>query len=105
MDLVLADPVLAFADADLRSQRLQRASGIGLITATALSASVVEFDRFPSGRHFASSPGPTPREHSSGNVRRLGRVIKRGDVYLRMLVHGARAVLRRAKLAPQRASR
>jgi transposase len=90
----------AFADADLRSQRLQRASGIGLITATALSASVGEFDRFPSGRHFASSLGLTPREHSSGNVRRLGRVTKRGDVSLRMLlIHGARAVLRSAKLA------
>lgn len=90
----------AFADADLRCQRLQRAGGIGLITATALSASVGEFDRFPSGRHFASSLGLTPREHSSGHVRRLGRVTKRGDVYLRMLlVHGARAVLRSATLA------
>lgn len=90
----------AFADTDLRSQRLQRAGGIGLITATALSASVGDFDRFPSGRHFASSLGLTPREHSSGNTRRLGRVTKRGDVYLRMLlVHGARAVLRSAKLA------
>jgi transposase len=89
-----------FADSDLRSQRLQRAGGIGLITATALSASVGDFDRFPSGRHFASSLGLTPREHSSGNTRRLGRVTKRGDVYLRMLlVHGARAVLRSAKLA------
>lgn len=93
----------AFADADLRSQRLQRAGGIGLITATALSASVGEIDRFPSGRHFASSLGLTPREHSSGKVRRLGRVTKRGDVYLRMLlIHGARAVLRSAKVAKKK---
>lgn len=77
--------------------------GIGLITATALSASVGEFDRFPSGRHFASSLGLTPREHSSGNTRRLGRVTKRGDVYLRMLlIHGARAVLRSAKVAAKK---
>jgi transposase len=90
----------AFADGDLRSQRLQRAGGIGLITATALSASVGEFDRFPSGRHFASALGLTPREHSSGQRRRLGRVTKRGDVYLRtLLTHGARAVLRSAKVA------
>ena len=93
----------AFAEADLRSQRLQRAGGIGLITATALSASVGEFDRFPSDRHFASSLGLTPREHSSGHVRRLGRVTKRGDVYLRMLlIHGARAVLRSAKVAAKK---
>ena len=93
----------AFADRDLRSQRLQRAGGIGLITATGISASVGDFDRFPSGRHFASSLGLTPREHSSGNTRRLGRVTKRGDVYLRMLlIHGARAVLRSAKLAKKK---
>ena len=89
-----------FAQSDLRSQRLQRAGGIGLITATALSASVGEMDRFASGRHFASYLGLTPREHSSGKVRRLGRVTKRGDVYLRtLLIHGARAVLRSAVLA------
>ncbi len=89
-----------FAARDLRSQRLQRAGGIGLITSTALSASVGDFGRFPSGRHFASSLGLTPREHSSGSKRRLGRVTKHGDVYLRMLlVHGARAVLRSALVA------
>jgi transposase len=42
----------------------------------------------------------TPREHSSGSRRRLGRITKRGDTYLRMLlIHGARAVLRSARLA------
>ncbi len=46
----------AFAERDLRSQRLQRAGGVGLITATALSASVGDFDRFPSGRN---SPAPS----------------------------------------------
>ena len=89
-----------FAARDVRSQRLQRAAGVGLITATAMSACVGEFERFPSGRHFASSLGITPREHSSGNQRRLGRITKCGDTYLRMLlIHGARAALRSAVLA------
>ncbi len=40
----------------------------------------------------------TPKEHSSGNTRRLGRISKRGDVYVRtLLTHGARAVLARAQ--------
>lgn len=92
-----------FARRDLRSQRLQMAGGVGLITATALSASVGEIDRFRSGRHFASYLGLTPREYSSGRIRRLGRVTKRGDVYLRMLlIHGARAVLRSAKVAQKK---
>ena len=53
---------------------------------------------FPLGRHFACYLGLTPREHSSGGRRRLGRISKQGDVYLRMLlIHGARAVLWSAK--------
>jgi transposase len=89
-----------FSQRDLRSQRFQQAGGIGLITATAISASVGDLDRFPSGRHFASSLGLTPRENSSGSRRQLGRITKRGDTYLRMLlIHGARAMLRAAKAA------
>jgi transposase len=101
--VTLEDRLQAFAAGDPRSQRLQRAGGIGLITATARSASVGDLERFPSGRHFASSLGLTPRKHSSGTTRRLGRVTKRGDVYLRMLlIHGARAVLRSAKVAAKK---
>jgi hypothetical protein len=38
--------------------------------------------------------GLTPREFSSGPNRLLGRISKRGDVYVRMLlVHGARSAL------------
>jgi transposase len=36
----------------------------------------------------------TPREHSSGLRRRLGRISKRGNVYVRtLLIHGSRTVL------------
>ena len=68
------------------------------LTATALVGFVGEVERFPSGRHFACYLGLTPREHSSGGRRTLGRISKRGDAYLRMLlIHGARAVLWAAK--------
>jgi transposase len=78
--------------------RLRQVSGIGLMTATALSASAVDAKHFRSGRHLASWLGLTPREHSSGNTRHLGGVSKRGDVYVRMLLtHGARSVLARAR--------
>lgn len=84
----------AFAQRDTRSQRYLQATGIGLINATALSASFGDLDRFPSGRHFASALGLTPREASSGNTRKLGHLSKRGDSYLRTtLIHGARALL------------
>lgn len=78
--------------------RLLTVPGIGWLTASALVAFVGNVHRFPSARHFASYIGLTPRENSSGAVRRLGRISKRGDTYLRMLlIHGARSVLWAAK--------
>ena len=88
----------ALAEQTPAIQRLLRVPGIGLLTATALFAFVVDVQRFPSARHLASYLGLTPRERSSGNTRRLGAITKKGDVYLRtLLVHGARSVLARAK--------
>lgn len=77
--------------------------GIGLLTATAmLAATGGEVKHFQNARHFASWFGLTPKEYSSGATRRLGRISKRGDRYLRMLLtHGARALLRAATLARQ----
>jgi len=78
--------------------RLQTIPGIGLLSATALVAFVGDIHRFPTGRHFASYLGLTPRESSSGYVRRLGAISKRGDSYIRMLlIHGARSALLAAK--------
>ena len=78
--------------------RLRTIPGVGLLTATALVASIGDAKRFPSGRHLASSLGLTPREASSGNTRHLGRITKRGDPYLRtLLIHGSRSVLHHAK--------
>lgn len=75
--------------------------GIGLLTATALVAATGgSVSHFRSARHFASWFGLTPKEHSSGTTRHLGRISKRGDRYLRMLLtHGARSVLRAATVA------
>lgn len=79
-------------------ERLRSIPGIGLLTATALVSVVGDIGRFRSGRHFASYLGLTPREHSSGSIRRLGAISKRGDNYVRMLlIHGARTTLWHAK--------
>jgi transposase len=75
--------------------------GVGLLTATAmLAATGGSVAHFKSARHFAAWFGLTPKESSSGATRRLGRISKRGDRYLRMLLtHGARSVLRAATVA------
>lgn len=90
------------AQANEHVQQLRQIPGIGLLTATALYASIGDIGAFPSGRHLASWLGLTPREHSSGTTRRLGRISKQGDPYLRtLLTHGARSAL----LLAQRKSR
>jgi transposase len=79
---------------------------VGLLTAAAMVAATSgSVSHFKSARHFASWLGLTPKEHSSGSTQRLGRISKRGDRYLRMLLtHGARSVLRASTVA-QRAGR
>ena len=75
--------------------------GVGLLTATAMVAATSgSVAHFKDARHFASWFGLTPKGHSSGSSRHLGRISKKGDRYLRMLLtHGARSVLRAADVA------
>lgn len=81
-------------------ERLRRIPGVGLLTATALLGSVADIHRFRSSRRFASWLGLTPKEFSSGTIRRLGAISKRGDKYIRMLlVHGARSIVFTANAA------
>lgn len=79
---------------------LMSVPGVGVLTATALVAFVGDLNRFRSGRDLAAYLGLTPREHSTGQTRRLGRITKRGNSYLRMmLIHGARSALRAGSTA------
>ncbi|MDA0338538.1 MAG: IS110 family transposase [Proteobacteria bacterium] len=83
--------------ADETSQRLETIPGVGILTATALSASIPDPSVFKSGREFAAFLGLVPRQNSSGGKDRLGRISKMGDGYLRrLLVVGATSVVRRA---------
>jgi transposase len=91
----------ALAEHSAPCQALLSVPGIGLLSATAMVAATGgSVSHFKSARHFASWFGLTPKEHSSGGSRHLGRISKRGDRYLRMLLtHGARSVLNAARLA------
>lgn len=75
-------------------QAIAQIPGIGLLTATALVATVGDAGTFRSGREFAAFVGLVPRQNGTGGKVALGRISKRGDPYLRtLLIHGARAVL------------
>jgi len=67
-------------------KRLQTIPGIGIVTASALAATVADPHQFTSGRQFAAWLGLTPRANSSGGKERMGRISKMGDRYLRRLL-------------------
>ncbi|MNZ80469.1 Transposase IS116/IS110/IS902 family protein [compost metagenome] len=69
--------------------------GVGPLIATAFVAEHgAGVARYADARQFAASLGLTPREHSSGNSRRLGGITKWGDAYRRrLLIQGASSVV------------
>lgn len=94
----LADEITAWHKSNEASQRLATIPGIGILTATAIAATVPDPSAFRSGREFAAWIGLTPRQNSSGGKERLGRISKQGNTYVRrLLVIGATAVLRYAR--------
>jgi transposase len=87
------------------ARRLLAIPGVGPVTATAIVATVGHATEFKNGRQFAAWLGLVPRQYSTGGKVRLGRITKRGDVYLRtLLIHGTRAVLAQLNKRTDRAS-
>ncbi len=86
--------------------RLQQLRGVGPMISTAMVATVGDARQYHKGRQMAAAIGITPKQHSSGGKDRLLGISKRGDVYLRtLMIHGARAVVTRAKHKDDRLSR
>ena len=86
------------AEEDAACQRLQHIPGVGPLVATAMVAAIGNGSAFVKGRDFAAWLGLVPRQHSTGGKAKLLGISKRGNPYLRRLfIHGARAVLTRAK--------
>lgn len=85
------------------SRKLAAIPGVGPISASALTATVGDARNFSSGRQLAAWLGLVPRQSSSGGKNVLLGMSKRGDAYLRtLLIHGARAVISRARQNPVR---
>jgi transposase len=83
---------------DEATLRIAEIPGIGLLTATALTATIGDAKAFKSGREFSAFLGLVPRQSGTGGRIRLLGMSKRGDIYLRtLLIHGARAVLTHRK--------
>ena len=98
--------IAAQARQDERCQRLLTIPGIGVLIASALVAAIGDGRQFHSARELAAWLGLVPRQSTTGGQIRLLGISKRGDTYLRaLLIHGARAVLRKATKKTDRRSR
>jgi len=76
-------------------QKLEKITGIGKIISTALVAVMGSPHNFKNGRQFAAFLGLVPKHKGTGGNNRIGKISKRGNVYLRtLLIHGARSALR-----------
>lgn len=79
-------------------QRLQTIPGYGAIVASVFHSVVGQGEAYRRGRDVSAALGLVPRQHTTGGKPVLGGIGKRGDAYLRsLLIHGARAVVSRAK--------
>lgn len=87
-----------------QSRKLEAIAGIGPITASAFVASVGDAKSFKNARQVPAWLGMVPRQDGTGGKAKLGRISKRGDVYLRtMLIHGARSVIAQIERKPDQA--
>ncbi|NBS67021.1 MAG: IS110 family transposase [Betaproteobacteria bacterium] len=79
-------------------RQAEQLMGVGPITASAIVATVGDLRQFKDGAQFGAWLGLTPRQNSSGGKNSLGRITKRGDMYLRMLlIQGAKAAVNSAQ--------
>jgi transposase len=110
LDMIQAcERAIAEAEAAIRAQhkqdevsrRLDRADGIGMLTASALAASADVIRSYRSARDFAASLGLTPRISGTGGEINLGPITKQGNGYLRRLLYlGAVGRLAHVKRRP-----
>jgi transposase len=78
------------------SANIMTIPGIGPLISTAIVAAIGKGEVFDRGRDFAAWLGLVPRQFSTGGRTILGRISKRGNSYLRMLlVQAANVILMR----------
>lgn len=102
----LLEEEIAWYDAQLKQQtresdvcrRLIDLPAFGTVVSSAFSGWIGDGRQFSRGRDASAALGLVPRQHSTGGKEQLSGITKRGDSYVRCLViHGARAVVSRAK--------
>ena len=87
--------LISMSKEDERIQRLQTVPGVGMLTAIAFVATVENASYFENADKLSSYIGLVPKEFSSGDRQRFGRITKAGpEILRRYLIHGARSYMR-----------
>ncbi len=93
--LRLDEQVEKLAHAEPQARLLQTIPGVGVITALSVLVAIDGPERFAGAHQLASYLGLVPRENSSGEKQRRGRISKAGNGRARrMLVQAAQRMLR-----------
>ena len=83
--------------------RLETIPTVGPVIASALRARVTDAKLFDNGRHLSAWIGIVPENDSTGGKVKQKGLSKKGDRYLRsLLITGAMAVVRQAKIRPDK---
>jgi transposase len=93
----------SLAENDGSCQRLMTVPGVGPIISSAVVAAIGNGSGFHQGRDFGAWLGLVPKQESTGDRTKLGKISKRGNKYLRTLfVQAAHVVLIRRPAAAMR---
>jgi transposase len=102
IDAVSAE-IETLAENDGGCQRLMTVPGVGPIISSAMVAAIGNGGGFRQGRDFGAWLGLVPKQESTGDRTKLGKISKRGNRYLRTLfVQAAHVVLIRRPAAAMR---
>jgi transposase len=84
-------------------RRLETIPSVGPVIASAFRARVTDPELFENGRHLSAWIGVVPENDSTGGKVKQKGLSKKGDRYLRaLLVNGAMAIVRQAKIRPDK---
>jgi transposase len=84
-------------------ERLESVPGIGPLTAMLMVAVMDDVTRFDDAQKWGSYLGLTPKEFSSGEMKKMGSITRSGcEMLRRYLIHGARALLKIAQFKEQK---
>lgn len=75
-----------FASQDAYAKLLATHTGVGTLTALAVSSEICDISRFPSHKKLASYFGLVPSVYQSGGTNRRGQITKEGSTFIRWLL-------------------